>query len=380
MIGGFRAIAVFALAGLLLAGCATPRIPYTAQDDSVAEPLGIAGLRFWADGPNGAYRWSGHHPRAVMAGRGLASGPTWLALSGGAEDGAYGAGVLAGWTKAGTRPQFSVVSGVSTGALIAPLAFLGPGYDDVLRTLYRETPASSLYRSHGPFGIAGSSLFDSGPLRQVVEQYMNPRTMAEIAHEYRKGRRLYIITTNLDAQRGVIWDMGAIASTGHPGALKLMQDVLMASASPPGLFAPVHIAVEARGRQFEEMHVDGAVTEQLFTPWAAARATGETRGAGRLFVLVNNRVDPEFTLVDDKVVPITLRSFYTANKKNLQSDIARAYRAARASGIDFRVTAIGADYDAIPPTPFDLEFRQKLYDYGYARGRNGAAWARAPTG
>ena len=276
--GAFRAIAAVVLGGLLLAGCATPRIPYTSQEDNVAEPLGIAGLRFWADGPNGAYRWAGRHPRAVLAAR--TPGASWLALSGGAEDGAYGAGVLSGWTKSGTRPQFSVVSGVSTGALIAPLAFLGPSYDGELRALYRETPADQLYRSYGPFGIAGSSLYDSGPLRTLVEQYMNPQTMAEIAREHRKGRRLYVITTNLDVQRGLIWDMGAIASTGHPGALKLMQDVLMASASPPGLFAPVKIEVEANGRRFEEMHVDGAITEQLFTPWSVARRARRALPAG----------------------------------------------------------------------------------------------------
>jgi len=214
ILGAFRAVAGIVLVGVLLAGCASSRVPYTLKDDSVAEPLGIAGLRFFADGPKGVYRWAGHHPRAVLN----RPGATWLALSGGAEDGAYGAGVLAGWTKAGTRPQFSVVSGVSTGALIAPLAFLGSGYDGVLSALYRETPADDLYRSNGPLGILGSSLYDSGPLRRLVEQYMNPQTMAEIAHEHRKGRRLYIITTNLDTQRGVIWDMGAIASTGHPGA------------------------------------------------------------------------------------------------------------------------------------------------------------------
>jgi hypothetical protein len=128
------------------------------------------------------------------------------------------------------------------------------------------------------------------------------------------------------------------------------------------------------------MHVDGAITEQLFTPGGVARGDGDKASAGRLFVLVNNRIDPEFELVTDKVVPITLRSFYTVGKKNLQADIGRAYRAARASGIDFRVTSIGPDYDSMPAKPFDLEFRQKLYDYGYERARSGTAWKRVPTG
>ena len=190
---------------------------------------------------------------------------TYLALSGGGSGGAFGAGILTGWTTAGTRPTFDVVSGVSTGALIAPFAFLGSSYDPTLAELYTSGIAETLVRPRPIIGLLGAALSDPAPLRRLVERYVTDDMLRKIAAEHSKGRRLFVVTTNLDAQRTVIWDMGAIAAHGHEQALVLFRNVLIASASIPAVFPPVMIEVTMNGKRFQEMHSDGGATTQLFT-------------------------------------------------------------------------------------------------------------------
>jgi len=169
-----------------------------------------------------------------------------LALSGGGEGGAFGAGILNGWTAAGTRHEFTVVTGVSTGALIAPFAFLGSDYDWVLKELYTETTAKQLVRRNGIFSIFTlDALFDTAPLRKLIAEYVTVETLQKISQEHLKGRRLFIGTTNLDSLRNIIWDMGAIASSKHADAPELFRNVMLASASIPGVYPAVYINVQA---------------------------------------------------------------------------------------------------------------------------------------
>ena len=248
------------LGALIFGGCSTaPRIPYTAANETAAVIPNMADVRVFADVPAARFR-SAVCPSLNFA-VGRAAAPTYLALSGGGADGAYGAGVLNGWTASGTRPEFTVVSGVSTGAMIAPFAFLGPSYDDMLRQLYTSGVAESLLASPRPLNVLfGSGVFGNQRLRELLARYVDQPMLARIAAEYVQGRCLAVVTTDLDAQRAVVWDMGRIASYGSPAALELFRDVLTASASSPVVFAPVFIDVEANDRTVQEMHVDGGVT------------------------------------------------------------------------------------------------------------------------
>ena len=181
-------------------------------------------------------------------------------MSSGGEDGAFGAGLLNGWTAAGNRPRFPVVTGISTGALMAVYAFAGAKYDEILRTSYTKITASDIFE----FGTTPESLVDTWPLKQLIAKNVTPALLADVSEEYRHGRRLFVLTTNLDAGRSVVWNMGAIAEKGGDDGLKLFRDIMLASASIPGEFPPVYIEVEANGRRFLEMHVDGGVNGPLF--------------------------------------------------------------------------------------------------------------------
>ena len=244
---------------LFLANCTTiARVPYTQHEQSIAAIPGIPNARLWADDPIAI----GTARRAVAPTIALKQ-PTVLALSGGGANGAFGAGVLSGWSASGTRPQFTFVTGASAGALIAPFAFLGPAHDETLKSVFASGEMANLLQSDTFAGLFGTGFFKTAPLTALIARHVNAPLLEEIAREYRTGRRLYVVTTDLDAQRTAIWDMGKIATSGDPGALELFRNVLSASASIPGVFSPVLIEVEAEGRRFAEMHVDGGVTTNI---------------------------------------------------------------------------------------------------------------------
>ena len=311
---------------MMLAGCGTaPRTSYTAAEAAGAVIPSMPDVRVFADVPPANFI-KAVCPNLVPAAS-RAAAPAYLALSGGGADGAYGAGVLNGWTESGTRPEFTIVSGVSTGALIAPFAFLGPAYDGVLRHLYTSGVAeTSLDAPRLQPVLFGSGVFGNQPLRNLVAQYVDGPMLARIAAEYAKGRCLAVVTTDLDAQRAVVWDMGRIASYGTPAALELFRDVLTASASVPVVFPPVLIDVAANGRTIQEMHVDGAVTWPVFTLPAAfllSNARPERRLRLNIYVLINNELDPDFQAVPDRNVDIAGRSVSTMVKDQTRTVIFR---------------------------------------------------------
>jgi predicted acylesterase/phospholipase RssA len=190
----------------------------------------------------------------------------FLALSGGGDDGAFGAGLLVGWSARGDRPEFDMVTGVSTGALSAPFAFLGRAYDQNLTRLYTETSAGDIFDKHAPLlsAVTSDSLVDNTPLRRMIEHYVDVTMIQRLAEEYAKGRLLFVLTTNLDQSRPVIWNIGAIAASNNPKARDLIVDVLLASASIPAVFPPVMLDVTVDGQKRQEMHVDGGTIAQVF--------------------------------------------------------------------------------------------------------------------
>ncbi len=361
--------------GLLVAGCSSlPRTPYSVADASSARVLDLVDLRRNADEPAGSFMQANHQ---VMW-----RGPrTYLALSGGGADGAYGAGLLNGWSEAGTRPSFAIVSGVSTGALIAPFAFLGSEYDATLRDIYTSGIAASLLEDPNPLkAIFGSGLFGNAKMRELAAKYYDANVVAAVAVEYAKGRQLAIVTTNIDSQRTVIWDMGRIASLGTPESLRLFQDVVAASASVPVVFEPMLITAAANGRQFQEMHIDGGVTAPVLTlPEAfllrnAAPAKPENL---QLFILINNKVEREFQLVTNSTVEIAARSSSTMLKTQTRSILYNTYAFARRNKFGFNLTYIEGDRP-LSPAGFDTAYMRELFQYGYDRARSGHVWSQSP--
>lgn len=361
--------------GAPLAACSSmPRIPYTAGEAALASVANIPGARFFAD--------ASAETITEIAGRPGARKQrfTYLALSGGGGDGAYGAGVLNGWSASGARPEFTLVSGVSTGALIAPFAFLGPQYDGVLTEIYTSGVAETLVQSPSVVNVLfGSGLFGDERLRDLVGRYVTPDFLAAVAAEHAKGRRLLVVTTNLDSQRAVIWNMGAIAASGAPNAVALFRDVLTASASIPAVFPPQLIDVQAEGREFQELHVDGSVVTPVFTlPQSLLLKDGRLRTAGGkadIYVVINGRLEPEFSVAPNNTLSLVGRSFTTASRARSRATLATTYAFTRASGIGFNLTYIGED---VPNTTsqagFDTAYMRRLYQAGFEKGRGGTFW------
>ncbi len=355
----------------------------------------MADVRTWGERINPAFRRSliesvqqerdyyAAHPDQAMPKR-----VSMLALSGGGAQGAFGAGLLNGWSEAGTRPQFKLVTGVSTGALIAPLAFLGPEYDDKLRQAYTTIETHDILDTHGPLLtllLGRQALADTEPLRRMVAQTIDEQVLEAIAREHRRGRRLLIGTTNLDAQRPVIWNMGAIAASGRPDALALFRKVIVASASIPVAFPPVYIDVVAAHQRFEEMHVDGGVVAQVFLFGGGFSVLDEARKAGTaarpidLYVIRNGTPDPAWEAIAPRLMPIASRSIDTLLKFNGLNDLLRLHTIAVRDGMDFHLAYIPGDLRIEPPKEvFDREYMTRLFNLAYEAAKAGYPWREQP--
>ncbi|MGL3109474.1 patatin-like phospholipase family protein [Bradyrhizobium sp. BR 1432] len=366
---GARLGAVLVLTCSLALGACTslPRTPYTAAEASTSRVLDIDGLRRYADEP--VTKFSFEKDTATK---------TYLALSGGGADGAYGVGVLNGWTAARTRPTFSVVSGVSTGGLIAPFAFLGSQYDDTLKEVYTSGIAESLLNDPSIVRVLfGSGLFGNTRLRELVARYVGPEIMAQVARENAKGRKLLIVTTDLDTQRTAIWDMGKVAAVGTPEALKLFRDVMAASASIPLVFPPIMIDAEGQGRRFQEMHVDGGVTAPVLTlPEALLFQGSRLPGNAKMdiYILVNKKIERNFELVSNSTIDVASRSLSSITQSQTRSIIFSTYDFAKRNRLGFHLSYIARDYPAAPSEGFDTAYMRALYQYGYDKAASGQAW------
>jgi len=308
----------------------------------------------------------------------------YLAISGGGGDGAYGAGVLGGWSKAGTRPQFEIVTGISTGALTAPYAFLGPAFDGKLKDIYTNIDEDDVLRKTGPLGaVFGASLTDNSPLKALVAKHITTNLVDKIAAENAKGRRLLIGTTNLDAQRPVVWDVTAIAASGNPDRVQLIRDVLIASAAIPGVFPPQLIRVQADGKVYEELHVDGGTTTQAFL-LSAQNSLKEVDEALRfrrqrsLYVIINGRFAPQAEKTEMKTLAIATRSISTLIKNQSIGDVYKMYAQSQRDDVDFNITSIPAEFTGTGKSEFDQAYMRKLYDFGYQVGQAQSAWMKTP--
>jgi hypothetical protein len=376
--------------GLAVAGCSVPvRLASVPRADTErAMPLGIPNARFFADAD----------PKAMVADateafrREIAQLPPgtnlrrlppayYLAVSGGGDNGAFGAGLLNGWTETGTRPVFKGVTGVSTGALIAPFAFLGPEYDGPLREVYTTINAEKVFKFRGiSAALFDDALADTTPLSEVIAKYLDQKLLDAIATEYGKGRLLLIGTTDLDAQRPVIWNIGAIAASGHPGALGLVRQILRASAAIPGAFQPVLIDVELDGKKYQELHVDGGAIAQMFLyPPSIELRDLPIKRERRAYLIRNARLDPDYAQSERRTISIAGRAISTMLAASGHNDVLRLYFVTKRDNVDYNLAYIGRDFVAPEKKgEFDQAYMRALYDYGLGQGKAGPLWHKVP--
>jgi hypothetical protein len=306
-----------------------------------------------------------------------------LAISGGGADGAFGAGLLVGWTASGTRPVFKLVTGVSTGALIAPFAFLGSDWDAKLAAVYTGITTDDVLIKRGlTAAIWDDAMSDSTPLFHLISRFVDDNMMRAIADEYAKGRLLLIGSTDLDARRPVIWNIGAIASSGQPQALNLFRKILLASAAIPAVFPPVLIDVEVGDRHYQEMHVDGGAIAQMFL-YPPALAQQEQLRMDRprtitAWLIRNSRLDPDWTNVERSTMSIAQDAISTMIQSSGMNDVGRIYNTTLRDNVDFNLAYIGSDFTMKPKEDFDQAFMRALFEYGRSKAAAGYPWAKRP--
>jgi hypothetical protein len=310
----------------------------------------------------------------------------YLAISGGGANGAFGAGLLAGWTSSGTRPEFTMVTGISTGALTAPFAFLGPEYDDLLTQIYTQTQTSDIVKKRNIISVTfNDSVADTTPLKNLIAKYVTSKLVKIIAQEHRRGRRLFIGTLNLDASRSVIWNIGAIAISDYPNKVELIQSVLLASASIPVAFPPVVIEVEVDGKSYDEMHVDGGVGSQVFVypasvDWRKITKTLKVIGTPKVYIVRNSFLEPDYRGVKRKLFPIATRSIDSLIRTQGIGDLYQIYSLCKRDGNDFNLAYIPSNFQEEPVESFDPVYMGKLYELGYEMAVDGYPWKDRPPG
>ena len=392
-----RSFSFFALV-LMLAACASEptRNPVPLEYYDQAEVVDMPGVRVWGDersqllhddvvqsiksekaglfprGPQGELQYSG------------------LAISGGGDHGAFGAGYLQGWSDSGTRPNFKIVTGISTGALIAPFAMLGSDYDAILKKSYTTTTADDVFKMRPITSVFwGESLADNHPLLELVHDVATDEVIDAVGKAHKNGQRLFIGTTNFDAQRAVIWNMGAVANSKHPEAYRVFREILVASAAIPVFFPPILLDVEVNGEVYDEMHVDGGTVGQMFFYGATldwknvlAEASGgkELVDHSTLYVIVDGEVDPKSKAIRRRLMPMTERTINTLIKVSAWSALYRMYLHAEQGGYSFKYVGLPDTYQSQSDKPYDPEEMSRMFDIGYKMGLKGESWRSTPPG
>ena len=389
---------LFCAYGSLLPGCATlPRNPLPLDQLYDAEVVDAPNVRAWGglhssvfqadiidsvrQETEGAFIDTGTGKRSYAA----------LAISGGGSDGAFGAGFLYGWSSRGDRPVFKLVTGISTGALIAPFAFLGTAYDEELKQVYTGVSTTSIVDRLNIFRILteSESFTHTTPLQDLIKEHIDKELLTRIAQAHDQGRRLYIGTTHMDAQRLVVWNMGLIAKLATAESLELFRRVLLASASIPAAMPPVLIQVETDGQIYDEMHADGGTATQVFFHAGTINLNSAGKEAGiaidgsfyaRLYILKNGKISPEPQQVPRNLQVISARALDTMIKTATLNNLYRMYVFSQRERNDIYYAGIPDDYISEAKEPFDQNEMARLFEIGRKLGSSDHSWKRELPG
>lgn len=374
------------------AGCMGPTrqtaVPAELQDRALVPGMSAA-IRSWGAALNPDFerelydalaREIAHRNR--NGGTGALPTAEYLAISGGGQNGAFTAGLLCGWTEAGTRPTFKAVTGISTGALIAPFAFLGAEYDSTLRRVYTQVSTGDILKPRGVMAaLYDDALADNSPLWRLLESVVDQKLVDALAAEYAKGRILIVGTTNLDARRAVLWNLTAIAASGNPQSLKLIRSLMVASASIPAAFPPVFIDVEVDGKRYQEMHVDGGAMTQVFL-YPPSMKLKEAAGPRerRAWIIRNARLDPDWAQIERRTLKIAARAIDALLATQGIGDLYRTYVNAQRDGVDYNLAYIPGTFTRAPKEVFDRDYMNELFNVGFEMAKKGYPWQKTPPG
>ncbi len=369
-LSGCRAFLLPGVLAFALAACGGhDRLPYTSQDLDAAGPVSDPSARFWADSPVAVQTRAFSEVVPGADGR-----IDILALSGGGPDGAFGAGLLSGWTQTGTRPVPEIVTGVSIGAIIAPLAFLGPRYDPMLAAL-SGADVDGFKLAVSPRSLAGGKgVFSARKIEAFVQQVVTDDVVTELAAAHREGRRLYVATANIDAQRMAIWDLGAIAASNAESPREAIVEIIVAAASIPAAFRAQPIRTTSNGTELVEMHVDAGTIAQIWIPdpitvW---NATGRS---GTVWAVMNISLEPEFKLNSGRAADLSKQAIGSIFKSAAHSELRRAQARSRQAGYRFNLAYIREGWpEADNVLSFDPARMEEVFEVGFDRTTQGQVW------
>ena len=386
------------LACMALSSCTSSGLyrPLPKSLENKSQMIGFHDIRAWGDASSQAMERSAQQSVQQMKAAHHGKIPTEinaLAISGGGADGAFGAGILYGWTKTGKRPEFHLVSGISTGALIAPLAFLGPEYDGRLKELYTTISDEQIYKLNNPLALMGAfirpvlnrSLASNEPMKKIMRKIIDEDMVRAIAREHLKGKRLFIGTSQINAERLVIWDIGAIAASGNPGSIQLIHKILLASSALPGIFPPEYFPVEANGKQYKEMHLDGGLEAQVMlyekaiAPFSKLYVQHEHKSIKKLYIIRNRKVAPEWDKVKPRLHYILERAISMLTKNQGIGDLYRLYAYSVRDKVDYNLMYIPPSFTHQAESMFDKQYMKELFKLGEQAGRK-AVWKKYPPG
>lgn len=373
--------------------------------DLVAYPPDLPAVRAWGNQKNEVFQKSmmDSFDQEAQSGE-ITNEINVLALSGGGDDGAYGAGFLCGLKHQNKLPRFKLVTGISTGAMIAPFAFVGDDHCfEIISNLYTTIKPVQIFKFKSPFKLFRTdSVAQTKPLKKMLDKYVDEDLVRKIAIEHQKGKRLYIQTTSLDAQRPVIWDIGAIATNAIGGnisnaisesKIQLIRNIMLASAAIPVFFPPVYIEtafstniyaskseVEKTMPVFPEMHVDGGVANQIFVTGGVLDLQEVKKRIDRdnrrlnVYVIRNGKLHPEPKLVQPALIKIATRSSTTITKYDAAADIFRISTLVKTLGGNFYLQFIPGDFNREPKRMFDTDYMRTLFLLGCQRAYSDPPW------
>ncbi|WP_191117468.1 patatin-like phospholipase family protein [Vibrio campbellii] len=370
-----------ALVVFLLFGCSSAperRADTVTFSDA---PLNISGSRFWYNGKYYMESYDlGLEFETMMNGRPKSEPLNYLALSGGGIDGAFAVGILNSWSEKGSRPDFDMVTGVSTGAIIAIYAFLGQEYDEELKLYYTKTQVEEIFERNSIFSIfRENSLVDTAGFSDKVRTAINKDLVEEIANKRSEGKLLFIGTTSLDNQSLAVWDIGRIAQENTVESVALIQDIIIASSAIPGVFPAKLFDIETKNGDYDELHVDGGISKQVFflPKWFEIFDFKDREQV--VYVIRNGRLNERFESTENNIVNISTRSMETMIKNQSNSDVIDIYNLSSSINVEFKLAYVENDYEYTLSTVGEVsDYMNYLYYYGYEKMNTERIWLSRP--
>ena len=363
------------VAALLLAGCASaPHRVLSQKAPAYAMlPNGMDPLNPQKVSPTYAAAAGGEPNLVRQLERKVGRALNILSLSGGGQNGAFGAGLLNGWRESGQRPQFDIVGGVSTGSLLATHALLGTPADDAqLEEMYTQITTKNIPHERGILSLAfgADSLSDTAPLRELIAKYITADTLKRVAAAYSDNRYLVVGTTNIDYGQTWVWNMSQIAKDGN---LELYRQVLLASASFPIVFPPVEID----GHLF----VDGAARSNVVIAGlgGSERPPPPLYGAGNIYLVDNGRLHSPPEALRRALGDVAATTISVMMDQSMLTAMTRSYFGAKVLGYNFKLAAIPNDVNiGNDPLAFDPKQMRAAFDAGRAMAKKPDHWMTVP--